>query len=384
MTDTDAGVRRQFELEAGLLINSEHPNIPPGYQLFEERARLYLVMEFIRGRDLEDLLNESLMQQRRPLDEAQVLRWAIEVCGALEVMHDREVPIIHRDIKPANIKITPENKPIVIDFGLAKLQTGGPTRTAAQGVSPGFAPPEQYMARGRTDARTDIYGLGATLYACLTGKDPPEAPARLLAQTGASGQALVSPRKFAKDVEGSDATDRAVVKALELSPGSRYQSARAFRDDLTIALRRLTGAPAPALVAEAVPAIAVVMCQHCGQQTRADLPRCQHCGVPLRTSGSGINGAKRSVVRPLESGKVAAAPPPRPTPASPPPKASPLHALPSTGKQPARPAGTGKQPIAPYSSGKQPVVPAASGKQSVIVPPAAGRGPSPVAESERT
>jgi hypothetical protein len=164
------------------------------------------------------------------------------------------------------------------------------------------------------------------------------------------------------------------VKALELSPGSRYQSARAFRDDLAIALRRLTGAPAAALVAEAVPAIAVVMCPHCGNQTRADLPRCQHCGVPLRTSGSGANGAKRSVVRPLESGKVAAVPPP---------KATPLQAPPSTGKQQARPAGTGKQPVAPFSSGKQPVVPAASGKQSVIVPPAGGRGASPVAEPER-
>ncbi|HEV2235658.1 MAG TPA: serine/threonine-protein kinase, partial [Ktedonobacterales bacterium] len=199
VTDSDPGVRRQFELEAGLLTHSEHPNIPAGYQIFEERGRLYLVMEFIDGRDLEELLNESLQTRRRPLDEAPVLEWAISVCDALVVMHDREVPIIHRDIKPANIKITPQNRPILIDFGLAKLQTGGATRTAAQGVSPGFAPPEQYMARGKTDARTDIYGLGATLYACLTGKDPPDAPSRLLVQTGGAGpneRELVPPRDF--------------------------------------------------------------------------------------------------------------------------------------------------------------------------------------------
>ena len=115
-----------------------------------------------------------------------MLRWMIDICGALQELHTLRVPIIHRDIKPANIKITPENRPVLIDFGLAKLQrTGNPTMTAAQGVSPGFAPPEQYMAKGRTDGRTDLYGLGATMYACLTGKDPAEAPARLLAQTGA-------------------------------------------------------------------------------------------------------------------------------------------------------------------------------------------------------
>jgi eukaryotic-like serine/threonine-protein kinase len=244
LTDTDPGVRGQFEVEAGLLIKSTHPNIPRGYQLLEDRGRLYLVMEFVRGRDLEDLLNESLVQRRRPLDEAQVLSWAIEVSGALEEMHERVPPVIHRDIKPANIKITPEGKPILIDFGLAKLQTGGPTRTAAQGVSPGFAPPEQYMAKGRTDARSDIYGLGATLYACLTGKDPSEAPARLLAQTGAGGQPFLPPREMVKNVTISEATDRAVVRALELSPSHRYQTAHAFREDLSLALRLLTSGAA--------------------------------------------------------------------------------------------------------------------------------------------
>ena len=109
-------------------------------------------------------------------------------------MHKLKVPVIHRDIKPANIKITPDVMPILIDFGLAKLHQKGPTMTAAQGVSPGFAPPEQYMAKGRTDARTDVYGLGATLYACLTGKDPPEAPGRLMAQTGAGGASGDAPR----------------------------------------------------------------------------------------------------------------------------------------------------------------------------------------------
>lgn len=210
VVDSDPGVRDQFRLEAELLINSVHPNIPHGYHILEENGRLYLVMDYVKGPDLEELLNESLTKRQRPLDEERVLEWAMAICGALDEMHSRRVPVIHRDIKPANIKITPGGEPILIDFGLAKLHSrNGPTMTAAQGVSPGFAPPEQYMAKGRTDARTDMYGLGATLYACLTGKDPPEAPGRLLAQTGAGGTQgmhLLPLRKLNPRV--SDATER--------------------------------------------------------------------------------------------------------------------------------------------------------------------------------
>jgi hypothetical protein len=199
-------------------------------------------MEFIRGKDLEELLNDSLTQRGRPLDEAQTLRWMIDICDALAAMHSLSVPIIHRDIKPANIKITPEGRPVLIDFGLAKLQKrdGRATATAAQGVSPGFAPPEQYMAKGRTDARTDIYGLGATLFACLTGKDPPEAPARLLAQTGAAmhgSASLSSPRKLNPRI--SEASERIILRSLELSPSQRQQTALHMQDELSHALAEL-------------------------------------------------------------------------------------------------------------------------------------------------
>jgi predicted Ser/Thr protein kinase len=242
--DTDPGVRKQFRFEAELLINTQLPNIPHGYAVVEDRGRMFLVMEFVRGKDLEELLNDSLVHKGRPLDEASVLRWMIDICGALQELHTLRVPIIHRDIKPANIKITPENRPVLIDFGLAKLQrTGNPTMTAAQGVSPGFAPPEQYMAKGRTDGRTDLYGLGATMYACLTGKDPAEAPARLLAQTGAGtgGAALVPARRLNPRI--SEATDKIITRALELSPMHRQQGARQMRDELRAALAVLEGAP---------------------------------------------------------------------------------------------------------------------------------------------
>jgi Protein kinase domain len=307
VSDPDQGVRTQFRLEAELLINSKHPNIPHGYHLIEDMGRLFLVMDYVRGKDLEELLNESLTQKGRPLDEAQVLRWAIDICGALDEMHNLRVPVIHRDIKPANIKITPEGVPVLIDFGLAKLQQKGPTMTAAQGVSPGFAPPEQYMAKGRTDPRTDIYGLGATLYACLTGKDPPEAPGRLLAQTGAGGTQgmfLQPPRRLNSRV--SEETDHIIVKSLELSPNNRQQSAHQMREELVVALQKLTG-----VFGDVTQAMGAV-CARCGTQNRPEAVRCVHCGSLLRApDGSQRAGgpppldlsAKRAAVGPAAAGR---------------------------------------------------------------------------------
>lgn len=285
VSDPDPGVRNQFRLEAELLINSRHPNIPHGFHLIEEMNRLFLVMDYVQGKDLEELLNESLTQRGRPLDESQVLKWAIDICGALDETHNLKVPVIHRDIKPANIKITPDGTPILIDFGLAKLHQKGPTMTAAQGVSPGFAPPEQYMAKGRTDARTDIYGLGATLYACLTGKDPPEAPARLLAQTGAGGvgMSLVAPRRMNPRV--SEDTDRIVMKALELSPNNRQQSARQLAEELRASLARLSGASVGSTQSMGA------VCPRCGTQNRADTLRCNHCGALLRGPDAASRGS---------------------------------------------------------------------------------------------
>lgn len=298
--DPDPGVRTQFRLEAELLINSVHPNIPHGYHILEESNRLYLVMDYVKGPDLEELLNENLTKRHTPLEEERVLEWALAICGALDEMHNRRMPVIHRDIKPANIKITPGGEPILIDFGLAKLHSRkGPTLTAAQGVSPGFAPPEQYMARGRTDARTDIYGLGATLYACLTGKDPPEAPGRLLAQAGAGstqGMQLMPLRKLNARV--SDATERVVTRALELSPGNRQQSARQLRDELHGALTQLrTGQPATAIMDG-------IVCHRCGTMNAPETLRCAHCGGPLGTAASGKHAAASQL--PDASGKRAA------------------------------------------------------------------------------
>jgi hypothetical protein len=237
VSDPDAALREQFSLEAQLLITSNHPNIPRGYATFEENGRVYLVMDYVEGKDLEQLLSESLTQTGKPLDEAQALRWLLPICDVLEVMHTRVVPIIHRDIKPANIKLNGSGVPVLIDFGLAKLSRPGPTNQAAQGVTPGYAPPEQYLAQGKTDARTDIYAVGATLYTLLVGREPAEAPNRLLVQSGNSGQPLIPARMINPSI--SAATARIIDKAMDISPSQRQQSAAELRGEMLLALDQL-------------------------------------------------------------------------------------------------------------------------------------------------
>jgi serine/threonine protein kinase len=234
VNETDPGIREQFKLEADLLIYSAHPNIPRGYNHLEENGRAYLVMDFIEGKDLEQMLSTSMTQTGRPIDEAQALRWLLPICDVLNVMHHQPIPIIHRDIKPANIKLNALGSPILIDFGLAKLNLPGPTHSAAQGVTPGYAPPEQYLAQGKTDARSDIYALGATLYTLLTGHEPPEAPNRLLAQTGNTGKPLMPIHAYNDRV--SVATERLVLRAMDINPNQRQQSARDMQSDITAAL----------------------------------------------------------------------------------------------------------------------------------------------------
>jgi serine/threonine protein kinase len=247
VVDTDLDSRQQLALEAELLINAKHHNLLQGYQLVEDRGRLYLVMEYVCGKDLEALLHDSLVQRHLALDEVCVLRWLLAVCDALIAMHSLPTPVIHRDIKPANIKIASDGRPVLIDFGLATLQRTGHPMHTTQRVSPGFAPPEQYLAQGNTDARTDVYGMGATLYACLTGREPPEAPVRLLAQTGATGQGaelqgaeLTPVRCYNPQV--SETTNQLIVKALALSPLNRQQTAQHLRDEMLRSLRALTPA----------------------------------------------------------------------------------------------------------------------------------------------
>ena len=179
-----AEAQRQFEREAQLLAGLRHANLPRVSDHFVLPGQgQYLVMDFVEGKSLSDLLAE----RGGPLPEAEVLPWIRQVCDALEYLHTRTPPVIHRDIKPDNIIISPDGRAILVDFGISKeFAPGKGTTAGAKAVTPGYSPPEQY-ASGKTDARSDVYALGATLYTLLTGQVPPEGP------NLSSGTAVLSP-----------------------------------------------------------------------------------------------------------------------------------------------------------------------------------------------
>lgn len=163
---------RQFRIEAQILHGLEHPSLPRVHEFLEVDGCHYLVMDYIEGRTLDDvLLHEG------EVDEARVLEWTRQLCAVLHYLHSCRPPVIFRDLKPSNVMLTADERIVLIDFGIAKfydLAAGTGTHTAARGcLSPGFAAPEQYG--GGTDVRSDVYSLGATLYCLLTREIPPDA-----------------------------------------------------------------------------------------------------------------------------------------------------------------------------------------------------------------
>lgn len=210
---------RQFRLEAVILANLRHPNLPRVYDHFVlAELGQYLVMDYIEGEDLR-----QRMERVGTITEDDAVQIGASMCDALAYLHSRKPPILHRDIKPGNVKITPEGHIFLVDFGLAKVfqGTGQATTTGARAMTPGYSPPEQY-GTARTDPRTDIYSLGATLYASLCGVIPEDGLAR------AMDNAQLTPlRKRNTKVSRRIAT--AIEKAMSVDPSDRYQIAEDFK-----------------------------------------------------------------------------------------------------------------------------------------------------------
>ncbi|MCM3903684.1 MAG: SUMF1/EgtB/PvdO family nonheme iron enzyme [Pyrinomonadaceae bacterium] len=173
----DAEARSAFEREAALLGNLRHQALPKVMDYFSENEGDFLVMEFIPGYDLAELLD----LRGSPFPQSQVLRWAHDLLRVLEYLHGQEPPILHRDIKPSNLKLTKQGEVFLLDFGLAKGSVGQMptlvTSRSVRGYTPVYASLEQIHGHG-TDARSDLYSLGATLYHLLTRVAPIDAPAR--------------------------------------------------------------------------------------------------------------------------------------------------------------------------------------------------------------
>lgn len=219
--------RDQFQREATVLARLDHPNLPKVSDYFSIGSRDYLVMDFVPGKDLRTLMMEA-RQGGMFLPEEDVLNWASQLCDALSYLHQQEPPILHRDIKPSNLKVTPSGLLKLVDFGLVKLLAPGEmTITVLQGQGTAlYTPLEQYGGdSGHTDARSDIYAFGATLYHLLTNQPPADARDRFL-----DPGRLVPPRQVNPDL--SQRTERAILWAMGAHPDERPETVERFRQAL--------------------------------------------------------------------------------------------------------------------------------------------------------
>ncbi len=216
----------QFLREASLLARLDHPNLPKVSDFFTEGEHEYLVMDYVPGKNLKELIDDSKLSGK-PLGLSVVLAWVRQIVDALDYLHRQDPPILHRDIKPANIKLTPDDRIKVVDFGLAKLMVDDDSRTITviQGRGTAYYTPlEQYGGEsGHTDVRSDIYALGATIYHLLSGRPPPEAKQRFL-----DPEAFQSLYKSNKQVTKN--LSDAVEWALEMHPDDRPSSIAELRN----------------------------------------------------------------------------------------------------------------------------------------------------------
>jgi eukaryotic-like serine/threonine-protein kinase len=223
---TSARLRERFAHEATLLAHLDHPALPKVSDYFDADGCTYLVMDFVPGSDLRAVVLDAVSRGRQ-LPEAQVVRWAEDVCAALSYLHAQVPPVIHRDVKPANIKLTPDGQVRLVDFGLAEVVVPAGDGTVTVTVTSGagsrpYQPLEQYGDATALDGRADVYALGATLYHLLTGHPPASAQERFL-----DPSRLDRPRALRPDL--SDRVETAVLAALSLHPDQRPPTAGALR-----------------------------------------------------------------------------------------------------------------------------------------------------------
>lgn len=236
---SDTQLRQAFSQEAKLLNRLRHAALPVVMDYFAAGETQFLVMQFIPGKDLEQLLEERKENGQGPFLTSEVIQWADHLLDALEYLHLQEPPIIHRDIKPQNLKLTPRGEVILLDFGLAKGVITNPQKSSQsiRGYTPHYASLEQIRGTG-TDARSDIYSLGATLYHLLTGIMPPDAMTRMAAEMMGEPDLLRPITELNPSVPEHLA--KVIEQAMSQSPDNRFASASLMRQALRNACRNLS------------------------------------------------------------------------------------------------------------------------------------------------
>jgi serine/threonine protein kinase/Tfp pilus assembly protein PilF len=293
----------RFNKEIALLRGLKHPYIAALMLPFQERGNSYFVMEFVPGRSLEKILEDS----KAPLQEELVIKWMVQVCEALTYIHTRTPPIILRDLKPGNIMITPNNEVQLIDFGIARrFDANKRTNTENLGTI-SYASPEHlgsitFPGQRRsaqnpgklvqTDARSDIYSLGATMYHLLTNYEPDPI------QTPAPGSILAkNPRLRTVQVGNKQICpiEQVIIKAMQQNSAQRFQTAEAMRVALQQCLPSQAAPPTVQIPSMSPNSTIIVqpmnnqtatsanglICPKCGFHNRPGAKFCKRDGQPL-------------------------------------------------------------------------------------------------------
>jgi|GEM_PF-2387082 len=206
----------KFIEEAQILAKLNHPNIVKVTDIFQENNTAYMVMPYVSGKTLQQIVNE-----KGRLNYEKAVNYVAQLSEAISYIHRRD--ILHRDIKPDNVIITEDDKAILIDFGSARAFFSDKAQQHTAIYTKGYAPLEQYSFDGKKSACSDIYSLGAVFYFTLTGKKPMDASLRTM-------EKMQEPQSLVSSIP--DEANHTIMKAMQLNPENRYQNIKEFMDDL--------------------------------------------------------------------------------------------------------------------------------------------------------
>ncbi len=200
--------------EANLMKRLDHPMLPRVVDIIEDGRTIFVVMDYIEGTSLK----QAMVESGRPVDEEDAISWGIQLCDVLGYLHSRNPPVIYRDMKPDNIMLREDGTVRLIDFGIAREYKEGKSSDTKVLGTKGYAAPEQFSHDAQTDARTDVYALGVTLYVLVTGR-------------AASRETYWAPIRQI-DPTLSEGLEHIIAKATQANPDDRYQTASDMQYDL--------------------------------------------------------------------------------------------------------------------------------------------------------
>ena len=192
--------------EANLMKKLDHPSLPRIVDIIETNQTIYIVMDYIEGETLHTILKKYGAQ-----DQDMVIEWAKQLCSVLHYLHTRDPAVIYRDMKPGNVMVTPNGNIKLIDFGIAREYKEQSLADTVSLGTKGYAAPEQFGGKGQTDARTDVYCLGVTLYHLVTGHSPCDPPYE-----------IYPIRHWNPQLDPG--LEAVIEKCTQLNPNDRYQS----------------------------------------------------------------------------------------------------------------------------------------------------------------